>query len=208
MDSTARGRVPIPPASPEGRRVMPPRPRVFSLPPKIQHELNNRLRATGYGQLREHSAWLASLGHSIGKSALGKTAERLRDEDAKYGVRAAAIVGKHTRKERPKPTPSTPVSEAQTAASPARDTGHGFAAGRSGDGVRENQIQVIGRMLLARQTVSNTTVFPLGIQRLSELIRRLRCRGWPIRTEQKGRARTADYSLPPGWQPPDAEKPR
>lgn len=164
---------------------------VFSLPPELQNELNRRLRITGYAQLGEHSAWLASRGHPFGKSALGTHAARLLEEDAKDGVMTARLIKAGKRKqpaqEKPAPILSEPPAEAVTS---------------------ETQRQLIERMLLAGEPVNAVTVFPLGITRPASHILRLRRGGWPVRTTKRHGNGMADYTLPQGWRPPDTKRPR
>ncbi len=73
---------------------------------------------------------------------------------------------------------------------------------------KQNQIDIIKADLLAGRPVNSLAYFSLGITRLSSIIERLRKHCWPIITVRRKGNGLADYSLPEGWQPSDAEKPR
>lgn len=82
---------------------------------------------------------------------------------------------------------------------------------------RQGQIERVKAALVQRESVDQVTAFRQGWGlRLSSLIYRLRCRGWPILTQQDRNNGLARYRLPEGWHPPnptpetavDKEKPR
>ncbi len=67
---------------------MPPPSKLSQLPKDLLEELDARLRATGFGELVQHAEWLKSLGHDIGKSALGEYSLKHRD-----GIKARFALG-------------------------------------------------------------------------------------------------------------------
>ena len=66
---------------------------------------------------------------------------------------------------------------------------------------RQTQQTIVKADLLAGMPVDPVGMFDQGITRLSSIIHRLRCRGWPVITERNNGNGTARYYLPDGWQP-------
>lgn len=63
--------------------------------------------------------------------------------------------------------------------------------------------------LLTGKPVDSVTAFSQHhITRLSAIIKRLRDKGWPIRTDQDKPNGLARYSLPEGWKPAAPENTR
>lgn len=59
---------------------MPPRSKVYDLPPELRAELDRRLIDSGFGGYRGLAAWLAEQGHQIGKSALHEYGSALEED--------------------------------------------------------------------------------------------------------------------------------
>ncbi|ATG73669.1 hypothetical protein AN401_07200 [Zobellella denitrificans] len=59
---------------------MAPRSKVYSLPPELREQLNERLVNSGFAGYEALSAWLAESGHNISKSAVHRYGEDLREE--------------------------------------------------------------------------------------------------------------------------------
>lgn len=51
---------------------MPPKSRILMLPDDVRGQLDERLRASNFGDIMTHTAWLNSLGHAVGKTAVGQ----------------------------------------------------------------------------------------------------------------------------------------
>ncbi|MCP5134487.1 MAG: hypothetical protein H6976_13050 [Gammaproteobacteria bacterium] len=67
---------------------------------------------------------------------------------------------------------------------------------------RRRQLDAIAADLLTGQPVDAVSAADRhSIWRLSSIIYRLRCRGWPIAAIQDRGCGLAHYSLPPGWKP-------
>lgn len=63
-----------------------------TLPSTLRNQLDTRLRASAFGQLEDHVAWLAEGGTKLSKSALGRYAIALRRHDARAGRDGAAFL--------------------------------------------------------------------------------------------------------------------
>ncbi|NAW33231.1 DUF3486 family protein [Halomonas alimentaria] len=59
---------------------MPPRNKVYDLPPEIREALNERLVSTGFQGYEELAAWLEEQGHKISKSSVHRYGQDLREE--------------------------------------------------------------------------------------------------------------------------------
>jgi len=59
---------------------MPPRSKVYGLPPALRDELNARLVANGFADYRGLEDWLKGQGYSIGKSALADYGQDLKED--------------------------------------------------------------------------------------------------------------------------------
>jgi len=59
---------------------MPPRSKVYTLPPEVLAELDRRLIDSGFGGYRDLEAWLAEQGYQIRKSALQKYGSALEED--------------------------------------------------------------------------------------------------------------------------------
>ncbi len=66
---------------------------------------------------------------------------------------------------------------------------------------RSAQIDLISRALLRGEPIDAVIASGSGIWRLSSIIHRRRCRGWPISAERARNHGLARYSLPRGWKP-------
>lgn len=70
---------------------MPSRSSVYRLPEDVRAKLDRRLRATGFGRLDEHTAWLKAQGYNISRTAIWKYGAALRRAGSPCeGLRAAA----------------------------------------------------------------------------------------------------------------------
>lgn len=58
---------------------------LLNLPLELQDELNDRIRKAGYGALDEQREWLASRGHKVSRSALGRHSQAMRAADSSLG---------------------------------------------------------------------------------------------------------------------------
>lgn len=66
----------------------------------------------------------------------------------------------------------------------------------------ESQLERVSGALLNGAEVSPVTAFRHGWGlRLSAIVYRLRCKGWPIQTHQDHNNGMARYALPKGWKP-------
>lgn len=66
---------------------------------------------------------------------------------------------------------------------------------------RSAQIDLISRALLRGEPIDAVIASGSGIWRLSSIIHRLRCRGWPIVSERDNNNGMSTYRLPIGWHP-------
>lgn len=71
---------------------MPTILRAARLPDQIRNELDQRLRAAAYGEIRAISDWLKERGIEISKSGLSRYAVRLRAADASRSIGVAATL--------------------------------------------------------------------------------------------------------------------
>ncbi|MDY7117140.1 DUF3486 family protein [Halomonas sp. SSL-5] len=75
---------------------MPPRNKVFDLPPEIRDALNERLVSTGFQGYEALAAWLNEQGHEISKSSVHRYGKDLQEEfeDAMGSVRRTTEMAK------------------------------------------------------------------------------------------------------------------
>ncbi len=67
--------------------------------------------------------------------------------------------------------------------------------------MKAHQIDLISRALLRGESVDAVIASGSGIWRLSSIIHRLRCCGWPIVAERAHNNGMASYRLLAGWRP-------
>lgn len=75
---------------------MPPRSKVFELPPELREQLNERLVNSGFAGYEALAEWLEENGHKISKSSIHRYGEELREEfeDAMGAVRRTTEMAK------------------------------------------------------------------------------------------------------------------
>lgn len=75
---------------------MPPRNKVYDLPPEIREALNERLVSTGFQNYGELAEWLEKQGHKISKSSVHRYGKDLQEEfeDAMGSVRRTTEMAK------------------------------------------------------------------------------------------------------------------
>ncbi|RXE49202.1 DUF3486 family protein [Chromohalobacter israelensis] len=59
---------------------MPPRNQVYSLPPEVRDELNERLVSTGFQGYSALADWLAERGYNVSRSSVHRYGQDLQDE--------------------------------------------------------------------------------------------------------------------------------
>ncbi|MDC8804228.1 DUF3486 family protein [Halomonas pacifica] len=59
---------------------MPPRSKVYDLPPELREELNERLVNSGFAGYEDLAEWLEASGHKISKSSIHRYGEDLKEE--------------------------------------------------------------------------------------------------------------------------------
>lgn len=59
---------------------MPPRNQVYSLPPEVRDELNERLVSTGFQGYSALADWLAARGYNVSRSSVHRYGQDLQDE--------------------------------------------------------------------------------------------------------------------------------
>lgn len=71
---------------------MPPRNSVEKLPTALRSQLDERLRESGYSDIRGHAEWLKEQGENVSSSSLGRYSVDLKAKD-----RAASSIAKDMR---------------------------------------------------------------------------------------------------------------
>lgn len=72
---------------------MPPASRILTLPEEVIAELDDRLRASNFGDVVAHAEWLRSKGYDIGKTAVGQYSMRNRQRIRASGKAWSTTMG-------------------------------------------------------------------------------------------------------------------
>ena len=70
---------------------MPRVSKLAKLPTDVRRELDDRLRASGYGDLVQTADWLTGMGYALSKSAMGRYSAGLKQEDTISGRNVASV---------------------------------------------------------------------------------------------------------------------